>query len=79
MNLSFLEDLDNTGASAISELTICYWIGNEITKSFIMNHENWNKGPTGIETYLNELSFEANKLLGKLSSKRTLSIRRIIS
>lgn len=60
------EDLDNTGASAISELTICYWIGDDITRSFLTNNKDWNKG---IERYLNELTFETNKLLGSNNFK----------
>ena len=82
MNFSFLENLINTGASAISELTICYWIGDDIAKAFMKDHVNWNKGESGdkglngIESYLNELTIRTNRLLGKLSYKRKLSIRR---
>ena len=49
-----------------------------------MKNQNWNnteigdKGPKGIETYLNELTYDANKLVGKLSYKRKPFIGRII-
>jgi len=58
--------------SGRSELTICYFVGDDISGdgSFVMKNQNWNnteigdKGPKGIETYLNELTYDANKLVG---------------
>ncbi|CAB4062547.1 unnamed protein product [Lepeophtheirus salmonis] len=46
-------------------LDICYFLGNDILKSHLIYNENWgDETVEGVKRYINELTYQANRLLG---------------
>ena len=52
-----------------TSITLCYFVGDDILKSHLMYNKNWafvpRKDTSGLTRYINDLTLEANKLLGK--------------
>ena len=52
-----------------TSITLCYFVGDDILKSHLMYNKNWAFVPredtSGLTRYINDLTLEANKLLGK--------------
>lgn len=47
-------------------LDLCYYLGNDIFTSHVACNENWADGTAeGVKKYINELTFQSNKLLGE--------------
>jgi len=53
-------------------LDICYFLGNDIFTSHVPCNPNWGDGTNdGVKRYINELTFETNKMLGENNLRLT--------
>ena len=56
-------------SKVLTNLTICYYTGDDILKSHLMFNDRWwfdRYNLEGLKTYINDLTFGANIFLGKL-------------
>jgi len=63
------EEIDtppSLGRSAARELNLCYFLGSDIYKSHVRCNSNWADGTNkGVLRYINELTFQTNKMMGE--------------
>ena len=53
-------------------MDICYFLGNDIFTSHVPCNPNWGDGTNdGVKRYINELTFETNRMLGEQNMKLT--------
>jgi len=53
------------GRAAARNLDLCYFLGSDIFKSHVRCNPNWADGSAeGVRRYINELTYEANQMLG---------------
>ena len=46
-------------------LDLCYYLGDDVLKSHLAYNPNWGDStPEGVRRYINEMTFEANKMIG---------------
>jgi len=58
------------GRSNPRTVDLCYFLGNDITKSHVACNKDWADGTAaGVKKYINELTFDANKVLGAKNLK----------
>jgi len=61
-----------TARIAGGNLDICYFLGNDIFTSHVPCNPNWGDGTNdGVKRYINELTFETNRMLGEQNMKLT--------
>jgi len=71
-----VEDLQYTagpkGRIAGRNLDLCYFLGNDIFTSHVPCNPNWGDGTNeGVKQYINELTFETNRMLGENNMRLT--------
>jgi len=60
------------GRVAGRNLDLCYFLGNDIFTSHVPCNPNWGDGTNeGVSRYINEFTFQTNKLLGEQNFKLT--------
>jgi len=60
------------GRIAGRNLDLCYFLGNDIFTSHVPCNPNWGDGTNeGVNRYINEFTFQTNKLLGENNMKLT--------
>jgi len=72
-----VEDLEDTpgkysGRIAGRNLDLCYFLGSDIITSHVPCNPNWGDGTNeGVRRYINELTFETNRMLGENNMRLT--------
>lgn len=71
-NTQFQQGQDSSfdDSSVLTNMTLCYFVGNDVLDSHLSYNNRWRftlQNNNGLKTYLNDLTFGTNLLMGESS------------
>jgi len=69
-NIPFITRLPNPRYGGAQNIDLCYFLGEDIFTSHVRCNENWADGTNeGVKRYINELTYQANLMIGESNFK----------